>query len=159
MAELKHLRSGWDVDRHIVLEQEKLVCIRFSSFATTNTAHSDPVSSQYHSAVARMDEVLVSVAEAVRKYCVIYAVDTNEVPQFNALYELGSGEEPFALMFFYRNDHIRMDVDSGNTNKINFIVDDRESLIQLLEEAYVVGKKGKTSGRSKGKFNHVAVRR
>ncbi len=46
-----------------------------------------------------MDEVLYSIAEDVKNYCVIYLVDIKEVPDFNALYEL---YDPVTVMFFYR---------------------------------------------------------
>jgi DIM1 family U5 snRNP protein len=46
-----------------------------------------------------MDEVLYSIAEDVKNYCVIYLVDIKEVPDFNSLYEL---YDPVTVMFFYR---------------------------------------------------------
>jgi hypothetical protein len=45
-------------------------------------------------------QVLYSVAELVKNYCVIYLVDTSEVPDFNTMYEL---YDPCTVMFFYRN--------------------------------------------------------
>jgi len=44
--------------------------------------------------------VLYSIAELVKNYCVVYLVDTTEVPDFNTMYEL---YDPCTVMFFYRN--------------------------------------------------------
>jgi len=45
-------------------------------------------------------QVLYSIAELVKNYCVVYLVDTTEVPDFNTMYEL---YDPCTVMFFYRN--------------------------------------------------------
>lgn len=45
-------------------------------------------------------QVMYSIAELVKNYCVIYLVDTTEVPDFNTMYEL---YDPCTVMFFYRN--------------------------------------------------------
>jgi DIM1 family U5 snRNP protein len=83
---LPHLTSGWAVDQAILSEEARLVCLRFGH-------DYDPVCMQ-------MDEVLYSIAELVKNYCVIYLVDTTEVPDFNTMYEL---YDPCTVMFFYRN--------------------------------------------------------
>ena len=83
---LPHLTSGWAVDQAILSEETRLVCIRFGH-------DYDPVCMQ-------MDEVLYSVAEKVKNWCVIYLIDTTEVPDFNTMYEL---YDPCTVMFFYRN--------------------------------------------------------
>ena len=145
MAELKHLQSAWDVDRFIVLEQEKLVLMRFSKFEciSQDEAKRDRIAHQHYLATLQMDDVLVSIAPKVRKFCVIYAVDTNTVPEFNTMYELGHDSDPFAVMLFFRNRHIRVDVGSGNNNKINFPMES-DDLIAIIELAYTAGMRNKS---------------
>ncbi|KAH9593404.1 Dim1 family [Trypanosoma melophagium] len=174
MAELTHLHSAWDVDRHIVLEGERLVLIRFSHFeapppqtqttpttpSISSTTTRDEISGAmaYYIATRQMDEVLMTLAPKVRKYCVMYAVSTVEVPAFNEMYELGHDLEPFAVMFFFRNTHIRVDVGTGNNNKINFFME-ADDLLPIIDAAYRAGKSGKAITSSEKKFSTAAVRR
>lgn len=74
-----------------------------------------------------MDEVLASVAEAIKNFAVIYLVDITEVPDFNTMYEL---YDPCTVMFFFRNKHIMIDLGTGNNNKINWALS-RSSSISL----------------------------
>jgi len=69
-----------------------------------------------------VDEVLAGIAEKVKKFAVVYLVDTTEVPEFNTMYELW--DDACAVMFFYRNKHIMVDMGTGNNNKINWAFDD-----------------------------------
>lgn len=149
MAELKHLRSGWDVDRFIVLEKAKLVAIRFSAYEVGVRAGRGE--QQHVQDTMIMDATLTSVAPLVREWCTVYAVDINEVPEFNQMYELTDGS-PFALMFFFNNEHIKVDARTGNNNKINFAIDNRDDLIGLLEEVYVAAKKGQKITTSTKRF-------
>ncbi|PBJ79647.1 spliceosomal U5 snRNP-specific protein [Trypanosoma cruzi cruzi] len=164
MAEVKLLHSAWDVDRHIVLEGEKLVLIRFSHYDSLPqplSAGGDPSGGGpmvHFTATRQMDEVLSALAPKVRKYCVMYAVSTAEVPEFNVMYELGHDREPFAVMFFFRNTHIRVDVGTGNNNKINFFIE-AEDLLPIIDAAYRAGRSGKTITSSEKKFTTAAVRR
>lgn len=108
----------------------------------------------------QIDALLVEVAPKVRKYCVIYVVDTNKVTEFNAIYELGHDRDPFAVMFFYRNAHIRVDVGTGNINKINFFAfEDMDDFIPIINAAYRAGKLGKNMASSDRKFSTVSIRR
>ncbi|ESL10237.1 spliceosomal U5 snRNP-specific protein [Trypanosoma rangeli SC58] len=165
MADLQHLHSAWDVDRHIVLEGEKLVLVRFSHYESPPqqqpAAGDDPNGGglmPHFIATRRMDEVLAALAPKVRKYCVMYAVSTTEVPEFNMMYELGHDREPFALMLFFRNTHIRVDVGTGNNNKINFFME-AEDLLPIIDAAYRAGKSGRVTTSSEKKFTTAAVRR
>ncbi|AAZ13023.1 spliceosomal U5 snRNP-specific protein, putative [Trypanosoma equiperdum] len=155
MTELTRLHSAWDVDRHIVLEGEKLVLIRFSHYGEATEQEEDMA---HTLSTRQIDEVLVALAPKVRKYCTIYVVSTLEVPEFNVMYELGHSREPFAVMFFYRNAHIRVDVGTGNNNKINFVVSEDE-LLSIADAAYRAGRSGKTIAYSEKKFTTAAVRR
>ena len=63
-----------------------------------------------------------------------------QVPQFNAMYEL---YDPCTVMFFWRNKHILVDLGTGNNNKINFPIADKQELIDILETVYRGASKGK----------------
>ncbi|RNF13247.1 spliceosomal U5 snRNP-specific protein [Trypanosoma conorhini] len=167
MGDLQHLHSAWDVDRHIVLEGDRLVLVRFSHYEAPPPAAAAAADGEgpggggltpHFIATRQMDEVLAALAPKVRKYCVIYAVSTTEVPEFNTMYELGHDREPFALMFFFRNTHIRVDVGTGNNNKINFFIE-AEDLLPIIDAAYRAGKSGKAATSSEKKFTTAAVRR
>ena len=123
---LPHLTSGWAVDQAILSEETRLVCIRFGH-------DYDPVCMQ-------MDEVLYSVAEKVKNWCVIYLIDTTEVPDFNTMYEL---YDPCTVMFFYRNKHIMIDLGTGNNNKINWAIEDKQEVIDIVETVYRGARKGR----------------
>jgi U5 snRNP protein, DIM1 family len=71
----------------------------------------------------KMDEVLYSIAEKVKNFAVIYLVDITLVPDFNKMYEL---YDPCTSMFFFRNKHIMIDLGTGNNNKINWPLEDKQ---------------------------------
>ena len=71
---LPHLHSGWEVDQAIVSEEDRVVVIRFGH-------DTDPT-------CMVQDEVLMSIADKIKNFAVIYLVDITEVPDFNNMYEL-----------------------------------------------------------------------
>ena len=85
-------------------------------------------------------QVLYSIAELVKNYCVVYLVDTTEVPDFNTMYEL---YDPCTVMFFFRNKHIMIDLGTGNNNKINWALTNSQELIDLIETVYRGARKGR----------------
>ncbi|KAI7898281.1 mitosis protein DIM1-domain-containing protein [Cokeromyces recurvatus] len=123
---LPHLTNGWQVDQAILSEEDRVVVIRFG--------HDwDPICMQ-------MDEILYSIAEKVKNFAVIYLVDITEVPDFNKMYEL---YDPCTTMFFFRNKHIMVDLGTGNNNKINWALDDKQEMIDLIEIVYRGARKGR----------------
>lgn len=123
---LPHLDNGWEVDQAIINEGEKLVVIRFG--------HDwDPQCMQ-------MDEVMLKGAAKLRNYVVMYVVDITKVPDFNTMYEL---YDPCTLMFFYRNKHMMIDLGTGNNNKINWPLKNKQELIDVCEVIYKGARKGK----------------
>ncbi len=132
---LPHLTSGWEVDQAILAEEERVVIIRFGH--------------DYDPQCMQMDEVLYSVGEEVtnftniqiRNFAVIYLVDITDVPDFNTMYELF---DPCTTMFFYRNKHIMIDLGTGNNNKINWAMNDKQEFIDVVETVYRGARKGKT---------------
>uniref|UniRef100_A0A452YHF8 Thioredoxin-like protein 4A n=1 Tax=Aegilops tauschii subsp. strangulata TaxID=200361 RepID=A0A452YHF8_AEGTS len=125
---LPHLHSGWAVDQAILAEEERLVIIRFG--------HDwDETCMQ-----VRMDEVLSGVAETIKNFAVIYLVDITEVPDFNTMYEL---YDPSTVMFFFRNKHIMIDLGTGNNNKINWAMKDKQEFVDIVETVYRGARKGR----------------
>ncbi|RXK41466.1 thioredoxin-like protein 4A [Tremella mesenterica] len=114
---MTHLHSGWHVDQSILVEEDRVVVIRFGH--------------DHDSDCMAMDETLYGVSEKVQNFAVIYLgmspsfipsllpiyfmyttsterpiecgaeiiVDITEVPDFNKMYEL---YDPCTVMFFYR---------------------------------------------------------
>ncbi|KAK7332633.1 hypothetical protein VNO80_29388 [Phaseolus coccineus] len=123
---LPHLHSGWAVDQAILAEEERLVIIRFGH--------------DWDETCMQMDEVLASVAETLKNFAVIYLVDITEVPDFNTMYEL---YDPSTVMFFFRNKHIMIDLGTGNNNKINWALKDKQEFIDIVETVYRGARKGR----------------
>uniref|UniRef100_A0A8C6WNX4 Thioredoxin-like protein n=1 Tax=Neogobius melanostomus TaxID=47308 RepID=A0A8C6WNX4_9GOBI len=110
---LPHLHNGWQVDQAILSEEDRVLVIRF---------------------------VLYSIAEKVKNFAVIYLVDITEVPDFNKMYEL---YDPCTVMFFFRNKHIMIDLGTGNNNKINWTMEDKQEMIDIVETVYRGARKGR----------------
>ncbi|AGO12882.1 AaceriADL374Wp [[Ashbya] aceris (nom. inval.)] len=137
---LPHLRSGWHVDQAIVTEEERLVVIRFGS-------DSDP-------SCMLMDEILYSIAEKVVNFAAIYVCDTTEVPDFNEMYEL---QDPMTVMFFYKNKHMRCDFGTGNNNKMNFVVDNKQEMIDIIETIFRGARRNKGLVVSPYDYNYKRI--
>lgn len=112
----------------------------------------------------RQDEVLFKLAERVKRessldwgfnvspldvseywwftpeFAVIYLCDIDEVPEFNTMYELF---DPMTIMFFFRNKHIMCDFGTGNNNKLNWVLEDKQELIDIMETIYKGARKGR----------------
>ncbi|XP_015269849.1 PREDICTED: thioredoxin-like protein 4A isoform X2 [Gekko japonicus] len=76
----------------------------------------------------------------VKNFAVIYLVDITEVPDFNKMYEL---YDPSTVMFFFRNKHIMIDLGTGNNNKINWAMEDKQEMIDIIETLYRGARKGR----------------
>ncbi|XP_044493089.1 thioredoxin-like protein YLS8 isoform X1 [Mangifera indica] len=147
---LPHLHSGWAVDQAILAEEERLVVIRFGHDWDETCMQSDYILFKGSVApnpfiamqrgVNEMDEVLASVAETIKNFAVIYLVDITEVPDFNTMYEL---YDPSTVMFFFRNKHIMIDLGTGNNNKINWALKDKQEFIDIIETVYRGARKGR----------------
>ncbi|XP_029446666.1 thioredoxin-like protein 4A isoform X1 [Rhinatrema bivittatum] len=123
---LPHLHNGWQVDQAILSEEDRVVVIRFGH--------------DWDPTCMKMDEVLYSIAEKVKNFAVIYLVDITEVPDFNKMYEL---YDPCTVMFFFRNKHIMIDLGTGNNNKINWAMEDKQEMIDIVETVYRGARKGR----------------
>jgi DIM1 family U5 snRNP protein len=123
---LPHLRSAYAVDQAILTEENKVVVMRFGH--------------DWDGTCMEMDEILCSIAEDVKNFAAIYAVDIFEVPDFNEMYEL---YDPCTTMFFFRNKHIMVDLGTGNNNKINWAFSEKQEMIDIIETVYRGAKKGR----------------
>eukprot|EP01096_Ripella_sp_DP13-Kostka_P004315 TRINITY_DN1648_c0_g1_i1.p1 TRINITY_DN1648_c0_g1~~TRINITY_DN1648_c0_g1_i1.p1 ORF type:complete len:164 (+),score=90.08 TRINITY_DN1648_c0_g1_i1:66-494(+) len=123
---LYHLENGWQVDQAIMHEEERVVVIRFGH--------------DWDPACMQMDEVLYKIAEKVKNFAVIYLVDITQVPDFNKMYEL---YDPVTVMFFYRNKHMMVDLGTGNNNKINWPLTNKQELIDIIETVFLGARRGR----------------
>uniref|UniRef100_A0ACD5T8N5 Uncharacterized protein n=1 Tax=Avena sativa TaxID=4498 RepID=A0ACD5T8N5_AVESA len=87
-----------------------------------------------------MDDVLAGVAETIKNFAVIDLVDITDVPDFNTMYEL---YDPSTVMFFFCNKHIMIDFRTGNNNKINWAVKDKQEFVDIVETVYKGARKGR----------------
>jgi DIM1 family U5 snRNP protein len=87
-----------------------------------------------------MDEVLFAISDIVKNFAVIYVVDITKVPDFNNMYEL---YDACTVMFFYRNKHMMIDLGTGNNNKINWALNSKQEMIDIIEAIYKGARKGK----------------
>ncbi|XP_039181326.1 thioredoxin-like protein 4A isoform X2 [Crotalus tigris] len=87
-----------------------------------------------------MSSVWISLLYRVKNFAVIYLVDITEVPDFNKMYEL---YDPCTVMFFFRNKHIMIDLGTGNNNKINWAMEDKQEMIDIIETVYRGARKGR----------------
>lgn len=138
---LPHLPSGWHVDQAILSDDEKLIIIRFGNDASIECM--------------QMDEVLYGIAEQVRNFATIYLCDTSEVTDFNEMYELW---DPLTVMFFYRNQHMLCDFGTGENNKLNFVVEDPQAVIDVIESIYRAAINGKRFTVSPVDFSRISKR-
>ncbi|KAF2473919.1 4A/4B type thioredoxin-like protein [Lindgomyces ingoldianus] len=122
---IHHLPSAWHVDQAILHHQEEVVVIRFGRDHDANCM--------------LMDEMLAKVAPRVESFAAIYVVDIDKVREFNGMYELW---DPCTVMFFWRNKLMLCDFGTGNNNKLNFHVGDKQELIDIIETVYRGAKKG-----------------
>ena len=84
------------------------------------------------------------VREKIKNFAVVYLVNLDKVPDFNQMYELDQNPlEPFTIMFFYRNKHMMCDFGTGNNNKLNFMIYDKQEMIDIIETVYRGARKGK----------------
>ncbi|KAI4716799.1 mitosis protein dim1 [Aureobasidium sp. EXF-10727] len=123
---LPHLSSGWHVDQAIMSEEDRLVVIRFGR--------------DWDKDCMRQDEVLYRIADRVKNFAVVYVCDLDQVPDFNQMYEL---YDPMTIMFFFRNKHMMCDFGTGNNNKLNWVLEDKQELIDIIETIYRGAKKGR----------------
>jgi len=87
-----------------------------------------------------MDELLLKVAEYIKNIAVIYLVDITKVPDFNTMYEL---YDPVSVMFFFRNKHMMIDLGTGDNNKINWAMKNKQDFIDIVELIYRGAVKGR----------------
>lgn len=80
------------------------------------------------------------IADRVKNFAVLYVCDLDQVPDFKQMYEL---YDPVTLMFFFRNKHMMCDFGTGNNNKLNWVLEDKQELIDIIETIYRGAKKGR----------------
>ena len=137
---LQHLNNGWQVDQAILSEEDRIVLIRLfflqHKIRLLCLTSDNRFGHDWDPTCMKMDETLYSIAEKCKNFVVIYLVDITEVPDFNKMYEL---YDPCTVMFFFRNKHIMIDLGTGNNNKINWAMEDKQEMIDIVETIYRFG--------------------
>ena len=113
-------------------EEDRLVVIRFGR--------------DWDPDCMRQDEILYRIADKVKNFAVIYLCDIDEVPDFNKMYEL---YDTVTIMFFFRNKHMMCDFGTGNNNKLNWVLEDKQELIDIVSTP-VMGRGGEGTGGGMG---------
>lgn len=60
-----------------------------------------------------------------------------------ATYGISELYDTVTLMFFFRNKHMMCDFGTGNNNKLNWVLEDKQELIDIIETIYKGAKKGR----------------
>lgn len=136
---IPYLRKAWYVDQAILTEEDRLVVIRFGDNRSPEKSGGQNTA-ETKQEVDAQDEVLRKIAPKVVNFAVIYTCNQNKVKDFNEMYEL---YDPLTIMFFFRNKHMMCDFGTGNNNKINWLLEDKQELIDIIETIYRGAKKGR----------------
>jgi DIM1 family U5 snRNP protein len=111
------------------------------------------------------------IADRVKNFAVVYVCDLDQVPDFKQMYgqyapfltisrlkpatpHLSFSDicadmfyielyDPVTIMFFFRNKHMMCDFGTGNNNKLNWVLEDKQELIDIIETIYRGAKKGR----------------
>ena len=125
-------------------EEERLVVIRFGRDYDPDCMRQDEVLYRSYfcllSSLSSHWQSSAGIADRVKNFAVIYVCDLDQVPDFKQMYEL---YDPVTLMFFFRNKHMMCDFGTGNNNKLNWVLEDKQELIDIVETIYRGAKKGR----------------
>ncbi|KAM0915118.1 hypothetical protein ACQ4PT_011027 [Festuca glaucescens] len=101
---VEHLHTAEAVDNAIVREAktERLVVVRFGY--------------SVHASCLSVDAAMATATELVGPVAALYAVDIEEVQDFNAMYELH--DRPCTVMFFHGNRHVDVGGPHGSRHDI-----------------------------------------
>lgn len=91
-------------------------------------------------ACLEIDELLYKIAEKIRNQAAVYVCNIRQVTDFNGMYEL---YDPWCVMFFHHNKHIMCDFGTGNNNKLNFHLPNKQDLVDIVERIYEAAAKGR----------------
>jgi len=142
---LPHLVTGWHVDQAIMSEDDRLVVIRFGRDWDPDCMRQDEVLYRKLPIIPSFSFLVVltrcvGIADRVKNFAVVYVCDLDQVPDFKQMYEL---YDTVTIMFFFRNKHMMCDFGTGNNNKLNWVLEDKQELIDIIETIYKGAKKGR----------------
>lgn len=127
------LKSGWHIDQAILNDTKRLVVIRFGRPSRLNCQI--------------MDSMLKALQFKLINLAALYFVNIDEVSDYNDIYDFGEDDD-FAIMFFWQNKHIMIDFDTGDNNKMSFMVNNKQEIIDIVEVVYKSSRRGQISCRS-----------
>ena len=126
---LSHLTTVKEIDRVLAAEADRVVILRFS-------AYEDDALCQ------RLDRVLRRASAYVRRFGVVYAVDLTHVPECPERWGV-SETAPFAVQFFFRSRHMRVDCGTGDHNQLTGVVPSVRDMVDMTELVYRQARRGK----------------
>lgn len=135
---MKALNSIGDVNRAVGEVSCKLVVIRFGD-------QDDPL-------CMHTDALLEKVSPILSNYVEIYTCERTCVRELVDVMDLDSS---LNIMCFFNQRHIKIDCSSGDTSKINFLIEDEEVFIELFTLAYKAGIRNKGVVNSPFKFGRL----
>ena len=124
-------------------EEDRLVVIRFGRDWDPDCMRQDEIlyrRSPPYTGGIEANHWTTGIADKVKNFAVIYLCDIDEVPDFNKMYEL---YDAVTIMFFFRNKHMMCDFGTGNNNKLNWVLEDKQELIDIIETIYKGARKGR----------------
>lgn len=130
---IPELKSGWHIDQAILYDDSRLAIIRFGRPSRLTCK--------------LMDDMMKSLQFKLINMAAMYFVDIDKVDDYNDIYDFGDDDD-FAIMFFWQNKHIMVDFDTGDNNKLNFVINDKQELIDIVEVVYKSCRRGRVSCRS-----------
>ncbi|ADM11120.1 Dim1-like protein [Encephalitozoon intestinalis ATCC 50506] len=120
------LTSVDDVNKVVGDTSCRLVVIRFGD-------KEDPL-------CTHTDALLEKICPLLSNYVDIYVCERNSVKELEEVMRLDS---PLNIMCFFNRRHIKIDCSSGDNDKINFLVENEEMLVEIFTLAYKAGVRGK----------------
>eukprot|EP00930_Biecheleria_cincta_P066043 TRINITY_DN52008_c0_g1_i1.p1 TRINITY_DN52008_c0_g1~~TRINITY_DN52008_c0_g1_i1.p1 ORF type:complete len:143 (+),score=30.08 TRINITY_DN52008_c0_g1_i1:47-475(+) len=123
---LAHLHTAWQVEKAVTEEDAKVVLLRFGH--------------DYDPECMLMDEVLLSVQDAIVAKCQTFLVDVGEVPEFTQQYEL---HDPCTLMFFYKGRHLQLELGLGERYKITWPIGGQKEVQAVVEAVHRGAQQGR----------------
>eukprot|EP01012_Entosiphon_sulcatum_P026430 TRINITY_DN3187_c0_g1_i1.p2 TRINITY_DN3187_c0_g1~~TRINITY_DN3187_c0_g1_i1.p2 ORF type:complete len:145 (-),score=41.31 TRINITY_DN3187_c0_g1_i1:404-838(-) len=128
--QFQQLHNGLALEQALGSDNERLVVLRYGS--------------SWDPACMQMDELLVQLYDRVRPHVCVFVMDASDAPDVAHGYGLSPTTEPFALLFFYQQRQLSLEVGSGvTTNRFAVPIRDPQELLALLEAAYRGAKQGR----------------
>jgi len=95
------------------------------------------ISTRYVALLSLVIAMIITIHSYCKNLRVCYYKLTPPPIQMYELYD------PVTVMFFFRNKHMMIDLGTGNNNKINWVLDNKQDMIDIIETVYRGARKGR----------------